>query len=108
LPALRKADILVLVSPIYYFTLSAQLKAALDRTFALLKVTTPIKKAALLMTCADETEDVADGVLLTFNNICKYSNWENGGSIIVTGVNDCGEIENRAELKQAENLGREI
>jgi len=35
-PELRAADAIVLASPIYWFTMSAQLKAALDRCYALL------------------------------------------------------------------------
>ena len=106
--ALKEADALVLVSPVYYFTISAQLKAALDRTYALLKVKTPVKKAALLLACADETEDVAEGAILTFQNICKYSKWQNAGIVVATGVGDIGEINGRKELDQAKILGQEI
>jgi multimeric flavodoxin WrbA len=51
LDALRKADVLVLATPVYYFSFTAQLKLAIDRTYALLKERTPIKRRALLITC---------------------------------------------------------
>ena len=108
LTALRETDVMVLVSPVYYFSISAQLKTAIDRTYALLEVKPPIKKAALLLTCADETTDVAEGAVVTFKNICKYSKWENAGIIIATGVGDIGDIKGRKELDQAEKLGLEI
>jgi len=58
LDALRKADALVLASPVYYFGATAQIKLAIDRTYALLCEKTPIKRAALLMTCGDSTADL--------------------------------------------------
>ena len=108
LNALKEADALVLVSPVYYFSLTAQLKTAIDRTYALLTAKPPIKKAALLMACADETVEVAEGAVVTFNNICKYSEWENAGIVIAAGVGDIGDIAGRRELTTAHALGKEI
>ena len=45
LNALKKADALVLASPVYYWSVTAQLKLAIDRTYALLRAKTPIKQA---------------------------------------------------------------
>jgi multimeric flavodoxin WrbA len=117
LDALRKADAVVLVSPVYFFDMTAQLKLAIDRTFALLevdddsgefKVGSPIKKAALLMTCGDNSEDAASGAVLAFRNICSYSKWEDAGVIIATGLYTPGEIDGRPELDKARALGQEI
>ena len=108
LEALKAADALVLVSPIYYFDLTAQLKLALDRTFALLTVGTPIKAAAFLITCGDDTEKAADGAVTTYRSICAYSKWEDAGVIVATGLHKPGEIEGRIELEKAKALGLEI
>jgi len=108
LEALKIADAVVFVSPVYYFDMSAQLKLAIDRTFALLSVGTPIKKAALLMTCGDSTEKTADGAVVTYHSICTYSKWVDAGVIIATGLHKPGEIEGRVELHKAKQLGIEI
>ena len=108
LKALVTADALVLVSPVYYFDMTAQLKLALDRTFALLSVGTPIKKAALLMTCGDDSEKVANGAVTTYKDICSYSEWEDAGVIIAPGLHKPVEIDGRVELEQARKLGRGI
>jgi len=105
LEALKSADAVVFVSPIYYFDMSAQLKLAIDRTFALLSVGTPIKKAAFLMTCGDDSEKAAEGAVVTYSNICAYSKWEDAGVIIATGLHKPGEIESRVELEKARQLG---
>ena len=108
LNALRKADTLVLASPIYYFSVTAQLKLALDRTYALLCEKAPVKRAALLITCGDKDLKAADGTVVMYNNICAYSKWEDAGVIIAPGLHQPYEIDGRAELEQARKLGREI
>jgi len=108
LEALKTADALVFVSPVYYFDMTAQLKLAIDRTYALLSVGTPIKKAAFLITCGDNSEKAAEGAVVAYKNICSYSKWENMGVIIATGLHKPGEIEGRIELEKAKALGWEI
>lgn len=46
--ALENAEMLVLASPIYYYTLSAQLQAALHRTYAV-KIPKSVRQTALLL-----------------------------------------------------------
>lgn len=112
--ALQNADALVLASPVYYFSVSAQLKLAIDRIYALRRicknngVKIPIKKAALLMPCADETIDTASGAIEMLKHMCAYYKWENGGAIIATGLHKPGDIDGRAELEEARELGRSI
>jgi len=108
LEALKTADALVLVSPLYFFNMSAQLKLAIDRTFALLSVGAPVVKAALLMTCGDDSSTAADGAVVSYNKICEYSKWEDAGVIIADGLHSPGEIEGRAELEKARLLGAGI
>jgi len=108
LEALKTADALVLASPVYYFDMTAQLKLAIDRTFALLNIQTPIRKTAFLLTCGDQTEEAAEGAVVTYKSICAYSKWEDAGVIIATGLHKPGEIAGRAELEKAKALGREI
>ena len=108
LDALRKADALVLASPVYYFGVSAQIKLAIDRFYALLEVGMPVKRAALLMTCGDSTEAAAASSISMFRQICAYQRWEEAGIVIAPGLHSPGEIEGRAELAQARRLGGSI
>ena len=108
LEALKSADAIVFVSPIYYFDMTAQLKLAIDRTFALHGIGTSIKRAAFLMTCGDSSERAAEGAVVTYNHICAYSKWEDAGVIIATGLHEPGEIDGRDELKAAKQLGLDI
>ena len=108
LGALRKADTIIFASPIYYFSVTAQLKLAIDRTYALLSEKPPIHQAALLITCGDGDVGAAEGAVVMYNHMCSYSKWEDAGIIIAPGLHEPGEIEGRGELEQARNLGREI
>ncbi len=108
LDALRQADALVLASPVYYFGVTAQIKLAIDRFFALLKEGMPVKRAALLMTCGDGGESAAASSVGMFRQICAYQKWEEAGIVIAPRLHHPGEIEGRAELEEAKRLGESI
>jgi multimeric flavodoxin WrbA len=108
LDALLKADALVLASPVYYFGVTAQLKLAIDRTFALLSVGMPVTKAALLMTSGGGGVAAADGAVTMFEKMCAFSEWDNAGTVIAGSLMKDGEIDTRGELEQAWKLGAEI
>lgn len=105
LDAIRAADTLVLASPVYFYDMSAQLKLAIDRMYALLCVGVPVKKSALFMVCGDDSDTVADGAVITYKNICEYYEWEDAGVIIATELHRPGEIDGRDELEMAWKLG---
>lgn len=105
LAELKKADAIVLASPVYYFNVSAQLKLAIDRTFALLEVGTPIKRAALLMTSGDESPGVAEAAVIMYQNMCEFSEWKKAGVVLAGGLHEPGEIDGRRELEDAKALG---
>ena len=52
-----ESDVIVFVSPIYYFSVTAQLKAAIDRTYALLPKNIKGKKIVFLSTYGGTKED---------------------------------------------------
>jgi multimeric flavodoxin WrbA len=108
LNALRKADALVLASPVYYFGVTAQIKLTIDRFFALLQEGMPIKRAALLMTCGADTDKAAASSIGMFRQICDYQKWEEAGIIIAPRLHNPGEIKGRPELEQAKILGGSI
>jgi len=105
LAELKKADAVVFASPVYYFNVSAQLKLAIDRTFALIEVGTTIKRAALLMTSGDESPDIAAAAVIMYENMCGFSGWEKAGVVLAGGLHEPGEIDGRSELEDARALG---
>jgi len=104
---LRNADTLVLASPVYYCSITAQLKLLTDRAYALHNQKTNIKKTAMLLTCADDP-GTADGMLPMYKACAVHFKWEVTGIIIAGGLFGDVRIDGRPELEQARKLGREI
>lgn len=74
-PLFRQADVVVYATPIYWWSVSAQLKAFMDRCYALgpIKDSFTGKKAALLMTYGGELPNKGpELVKTTFEEICDY------------------------------------
>jgi len=108
LDVLREAEALVLASPVYFFGVTAQLKLAIDRTYALLRQKTQREKVALLMTCGNGDASVAEGAILMLEKMCWISHYENAGVIVATGIHGMDDIIGRPELEQAKELGQKI
>ena len=111
-PLLEKADVIVLASPLYWFGLSAQIKAPIDKLYAYVREAClrPLKiKESVLLVCAGDSEEmIFDGVIGSYKNMCRYLNWQDRGMITVSGVYAIGDIDNHEALKQAELLGMDI
>ena len=93
MPAYKDADMVVFASPIYYFDVTAQLSAAIQRVYAIGK---PAKasKAALLLSSA--SPNPYDGAIATYKGILAFTGIEDAG--IITAAGD----ENGSEAKMAE------
>lgn len=102
------ADVLVLASPVYFYSIDAQLKAVIDRTVARwLEVKD--KDFYYIVTMADEELESADTTLACFRG---YADCVEGakekGVIIGNGVYQIGEIKNSAALCDAYNMGLSV
>ena len=77
-PLMADADVLVLAAPIYYFTLSAQIQAPIQRMYCV-NAPAKVKKMALLM--SSYSPGVYDGAIAEFRDICNYWQVENIGHV---------------------------
>jgi multimeric flavodoxin WrbA len=106
LNAIQKADCIVFASPVYFCSVSGQLKLALDRTTALTGVKMPAKQAALLMTCMDRAS--AEPAIAMYKTTLPFKKWNDAGIIIASGLSGTNSIDDFEELEQARQLGKEI
>lgn len=107
-PHLLEADVIALVSPIYYYGMSAQIKAVIDRFYANDERLHGGKKACLIVAMEDDAEESAAGALASFRGMTNYLDWEAAGSVV--GVS-CGTPEalKKTEYPQrAYELGRSL
>ena len=93
MPAYQDCDMIVFASPIYYFDMTAQLSAAIQRIYAIGK---PPKatQAALLLSSASPAP--FDGAIATYKSMLAYMGIEDKG--IFTAAGD----ENQSEAKLSE------
>jgi len=106
--ALLRTDALVFATPVYFYTMSAQLKAAIDRLYNPVRGKLPIKYTVLLSVCADDTQKAFDPLKVTFAAIENYLNWKRVGEVTVTGMEKKGDIAGNEALAKAKALGEKL
>lgn len=105
---LESADMLVIASPVYFYGISAQLKAVIDRLHTPTRNNFNIKKMALLLVGAAQLPELFDSIIMQYKLILKFFNLEDKGMILVRGVREKGEIEGNIALNEAYELGISI
>ena len=77
-PLLQEAEVIVLATPIYYFTFNSQMQAAIHRCYNMM--TPPkVKKLALLM--SSYSPGVYDAAIQQFKYLCGYWKAEAAGIV---------------------------
>jgi len=110
-PKLLEADAIVLASPVYWFTYSAQLKACIDRWYSLWNQHPNAfsgKKFGIILTYGDSDIYSSGGVnaMHTFETMCRFLRAEIVG-VVHGSLMDIGDAEKHPELMEgAEKLGR--
>ena len=102
------ADMLVIASPVYFYGLSAQLKAVIDRFHNPIRDTFRIKKMALLLIGAATLPELFDSILAQYQLCLNFFKLEDAGRVLVRGVKDKGDIKNTNALNEAFELGKSI
>lgn len=105
---LRNADIVVIASPVYFYGISAQLKAIVDRLHTPMRNTFHIKKLGLLLVGAAYLPNLFDPILMQYQMVLEFFKLESIGTVLVRGVNDIGDIDGNSALKEAYDMGVSI
>lgn len=90
MPAYKEADLIVFASPIYYFTLTAQMQAAIQRMYCIWK---PEKAQKYVLLLSSGSPNVYDATIAQFKAMSGFSKIEIAG--IITAHGD----ENKSEEK---------
>ena len=105
---MSQADMLVIVSPVYFYGISSQLKAVIDRFHNPTRDSFHIKKMALLLAGAAALPELFDAILTEYNLCLEFFNIEDAGKVLVRGVKDKGDIKGTRFLDDAYQLGISI
>jgi multimeric flavodoxin WrbA len=112
---LVKADAIIVATPIFFYTVSAQLAALISRCQALwsrryvLNMDIPAKKGAFIAVGATKGAKLFDGPKLTIRYFFKAINAEYTEELLIRGVDKKGEIkEHPTALNDAFELGKRL
>ncbi len=114
---LMQADGIIIASPMFFYGLSAQVKALIDRCQALWarkyvlkqKPANPARQGAFIAVGATRGEKLFEGSILTIKYFFKAMDVEYVDELLVRGVDKRGEIkEHPTALAQAFELGRKL
>ena len=83
LPLFAEAEALVLASPIYYFTMAAQIQAPIQRLYSVNK---PARLKKMVLLLSSYSPDVYDGAIGEYRGIADY--WEVEDAGVVTAKLD--------------------
>lgn len=102
---LSDADILVIASPVYFYGVSAQLKAVIDRFHSPERQQAGFKGMALLLVAADTIPNLFDSIISQYRLTLDYFQLKDYGMVTVGGVEEKGAIKGSEKLKEAYALG---
>ena len=93
LPAYKEADMIVFASPIYYFNMTAQIEAAIQRVYCIGK---PLKATKLALLLSSVSPGVYDAAIAQIKAYCGYTGIE------LAGVITANDPENKTDAKMNE------
>ena len=113
-PLIHAADTIVLASPLYFWTISARLKAFLERFYAIAELDDnppkgryenyEKKDCALLMTAADDLFWTFEQAVSYYQfNCINYLGWNDKGMLLAGG---CGGSQTKKKIAETEHLER--
>ena len=105
---LKIADIMVIASPVYFYGISAELKAIVDRLHTPMRNGFQVKKLALLLVGAATLPELFDAIKLQYQLVLNFFHLEDAGMVLVRGVKDIGDIKSTKALEEAYKLGISI
>ena len=105
--SILNADMLVFVTPLYYFGMSSQLKMMVDRFYSFnISLSIQEKKSVLIAAAWNSSKDTMKDLYNHYLTLCNYLHFENMGAILGLG---CGTVEMTKRTKyyeEAYKLGR--
>lgn len=111
-PVYKEADIIVLASPMYFWSVTSQLKAAFDRLFAVAETDAnyrnPRKDCIMLMAAEGDSESNWKPVLDYYHALLGHLGWKDLGTVLAGGVTNVGDIAGKPSLTKARKLGASL
>ena len=112
IPKIKKADLIVFASPLYFWTISSKLKAFIERFYCIAQEDPnppmgryekyPVKDSALLMTSADNFFWTCEQAVSYYQfALVNYIGFHDKGMLLAGG---CGDTNGKPQIDQTEHL----
>lgn len=102
------ADVIVMATPVYFYTMDAQMKTLIDRTYSRYTEISN-KEMYFIVTAADSRNQAMERTIEGFRGFTSCLNGaKEMGIIYGTGVFDIGAIKDSQAMKQAYELGKKV
>jgi len=107
MPKMLEADMLVLVTPLYYYGMSAQLKTVVDRFYSR---TTKLnrKKSVIMATAYNSADWTMEALLSHYDTLVRYMNWQDCGKVMAIGCGYRSLVEQSEFGEQAYKIGANL
>lgn len=106
---MHDADVLVFATPVYYYSVSGQLKTMLDRANPLYDSDYAFTKVYLLAAAAEDESYVVEGAVKAVQGwVDCFGRCELADTIFAGGVGAVGDINGHPVLEKAYQAGKEI
>lgn len=94
-PSILEADAVVFTMPVYWYSIPAQIKAVIDKLYALVVGGKDLAgKACALIACCEENDmTVLDGVRIPMERTAALLKWNMVGEVLIPGVLEAGAIQ---------------
>ncbi len=108
LDKMQAADVIVMASPVYFYSIDAQMKALIDRCVARW-TNIPDKDFYYIMTAAENSRTVMDCTLECFRGFAEcLSNAKEKGVVYGKGVYGPGEVKGTKYMSEAYEMGKNV
>lgn len=103
------SDMLVFVTPLYYFGVSAQLKVVIDRFYSFNdELTAKRLKSAMIVAATDEKNRTMRDIKSHYETLCRYLAFEDMGQILGSGCGNVSMTEKSVFPKKAYEFGKSL
>lgn len=109
LESVQNADVLVFATPVYYYSVSGQLKTFLDRLNPLFPRENKFRDVYLVATCADIENSAFEGTVKAVEGWIEcFEGVKLAGTVLCPGVTDVGDVNDKEELETAYEAGKNV
>lgn len=106
---LLRTDLVVFVTPLYYFGMSAQLKMVIDRCYSFNSALQERHLQSVLIAAAWNSDDwTMEALQVHYRTLCRYLNFTDCGTILATGCDNPDQTRASLFMQQAFELGKKL